>query len=275
MKIIVNFVGTKKFILAFLSSIALLGCSTSPKPISYEHQSMSASNAELVVDDLVNILENEYAPNATVFSLTNVDQGKFGEVLQRKLRESGYGINHTNNIESNYTIVYVVDDIGFDNLHRVSLRVTPKFQIDSLYKQSLDGAWFQAGGSTVKNKVNDLRPQPLPPKPVIPSKAVKIDPDNYQSKYISFDSANPYRSKATGHGVWAIQVMAGRNYSDLERHKRKLQREGYHAFIVETGTSGKLKALKHGYYQTFKSAKSDLHTLRRLYGDAFIVKKGE
>ncbi|EGU0150138.1 hypothetical protein JFQ72_004384 [Vibrio parahaemolyticus] len=265
-----------KLLLAALSGMALVGCSTSPnKPLSYEIQAMNATNAEIVVSDLVTILSNEYAPNATVFSLTNVDQGVFGEVLQRQLRDAGYGIVHTDNIESNHTIVYVVDDIGFNDLHRVSLRVTPKFQIDSLYKQSLDGAWFQAGGATVKNKVNDLSPKPLPPKPVIPAQAVRINPDNYKSQAISLDTVRYAPSRNNINGIWAIQVMAGHDYPDLAAHKAKLESKGYHAFIVETGTSGKLKALRHGYYQTFNSAKPDLYTLKRFYSDAYIVKKGE
>lgn len=246
------------------------GCATVGPWDSQEVAQLAASDARMVAGDIVEVLVTEYAPGQTTFALSNGKPGTFGMALESQLRETGYAVAAAGDEKPLHalTMAYVLDELGQPGTYRVGVRVQPEYRVEKLYQIDSAGQLSANGGATVRNgsgaKAIKITPKrnvgaalPVPAFPARPASAKPL-------------SLNDYGSSLDSH--WAVQVIAGANLDDLERHKARLERQGREAHIVKIGTTGRIQALRVGPFDSINEARPVIRDLRAgLYSDAFLV----
>lgn len=275
-------INTSRLALAVAFSSLLGGCATVGPWDSQELAELNTSDAQMVASDVVEVLVTEYAPGQTTFALANGKPGSFGMALESQLREQGYAVAVGGEDAPIHALsmAYVLDEVGQPGTYRVGVRVQPTYRLDRLYQINSAGQLVPGSGVTIRDGSGRPLPAARPveasaavaanrtPKgegvampvilPAIPAGAEKVSLADYEKP--DLDSA------------WSVQVIAGTNLDDLERHKARLERLGREAHIVKLGTLGRLQALRIGPFDSLTEARTVMRDMRKdRYVDAFVV----
>lgn len=274
-------INTSRLALAVAFSSLLGGCATVGPWDSQELAELNTSDAQMVASDVVEVLVTEYAPGQTTFALANGKPGSFGMALESQLREQGYAVAVGGEDAPIHALsmAYVLDEVGQPGTYRVGVRIKPTYRLDRLYQINSAGALVPGSGVTIRNgsgrSLPAARPVATPavaangtPKgegvarpvilPAIPATAEKVSLAEYEKPDLD--------------NGWTVQVIAGTNLDDLERHKARLDRLGREAHIVKLGTRGRLQALRIGPFNSVTEARPVMRDMRAdQYADAFLV----
>lgn len=261
-----------------VTATLLAGCASVGPWDSQEVAKLSATNARMVAGDVVEILVSEYAPGQTTFALANGKPGTFGMALESNLREMGYAISLAGERKPGHALrlAYILDELGQPGTYRVGVRVEPTYRMDRMYFIDSTGTLIRGSGTTVRDGAD--RETVYPPDPETGPDVVKppqpvsmLSPSAEKASFLEYEKPDLEQS-------WQVQVMAGTNRYDLEFNKNRLGWRGREAHIVPVGTSGRLRALRIGPFDTATEARSVMRTMRaHYYADAFLVepKRGD
>jgi len=250
-----------------IAAVLLGGCATTNPWDSQELATLSAAEADMVAESLVEILETEYAPGQNTFAISKHKPGSFGLVFEKKLRETGYAVAVSGEKapEHSKKTVYIIDKLEQPNTFRVGLQIAPTFRIDRIYKKNAAGTLVDASSITVRGGSKNMEavfssPPKMPePKQTFPADALR-----------SAQLEDRIINKLHLGRAWQVQVMAGENIEALDEHKRGLkQRMGFKSHIVSLD---RLYALRIGPFDSAEAARAAMEKVRLdRYKDAYLV----
>lgn len=271
---------TSRLALAVALSGLLGGCASVGPWESQEVAQLETDDAQMVAGDVVEVLVSEYAPGQTTFALTNGKPGTFGMALESQLRKEGYAIVVGGEDQPVYAknMAYILDEVGHPGTYRVGVRVAPDYRLGRLYEVNSAGALIPGSGVTIRNGsgrllVSGSMTEASGALPLMASsRGAPPLPESYSTgRNVEKVSLDDYDT-ATLDDAWTVQVMAGTNRDDLERHQARLERRGREAHIVTLGTLGRLQALRLGPFDSANEARPVMREMRSdRYADAFMV----
>lgn len=266
---------TSRLALAVTIAGLLGGCATVGPWESQEVAELNIKDAQMVAGEVVEILVTEYAPGQTTFALANGKPGTFGMALESKLRESGFAIfqGDENKPLHALNMAYVLDELGQPGTYRVGVRVAPTYRMGKIYQINSAGILVSGNGVTIRDGSGRSLPPPRP-------KVVGANTNNYRTPKTTRirPTAVPKAAKKVSlagydlDNAWTVQVMAGTNLDDLERHQARLEKIGRESHVVKLGTLGRLQALRVGPFNSATEARPVMREMRsNRYADAFLV----
>jgi hypothetical protein len=146
----------------FASTLIFIGfltsCNTVQPWMSQEIiQPRSFQDAQIMATDMVDVLIEEYPPGKTIFSLYSPQPGIFGEVFEKKLRESGFAVSVPDDRnEDDYILkmAYILDTLEEPDTYRLGISVEPDYRIDRLYKVDRSDNLVSTTSITVRNNTD-------------------------------------------------------------------------------------------------------------------------
>lgn len=247
----------RKFCLALLIAVGLLsGCASSGQWKSQETVQLQPSEAQKIAVETVEILLTEYAPLQTTFALSSGKTGSFGEAIETKLREVGYAVTVKGETKTSHALnmSYILDELGEAGSYRLGVRVEPqnqtgqRYQMDQLYQ-------VDSSGELVRESVTV--------RGANHANALELDENGALKK------KSDRETDIATH--WSVQVMAGVNLDDLERHQGQITGLGYEAHLIHLDAIGRFQALRIGPFKTVREARQVKHKIRNQYANTFLV----
>ena len=248
------------YLVLLIAVVLLSGCASSGQWKSQEIAQIKTNDAQMLAEDVVEILLTEYVAGETTFALSSGKTGNFGTAIETKLREVGYAVavDGEKNPEKPLSVLnmsYILDELGEAGSYRLSVRVEPQnkigqlYQIEQLYQIDSSGEMMREGVT------------------------IRDESDHTDTLDIATNRTLKKKS-ALGADIdtsWNIQVMAGVNLDDLERHQGQITGLGYEAHLIHLDAIGRFQALRIGPFKTVREARQVKHKIRDQYANAFLV----
>lgn len=245
------------YLVLLIAVVLLSGCASSGQWKSQEIAQIKTNDAQMLAEDVVEILLTEYVAGETTFALSSGKTGSFGEAIETKLREVGYAVTVKGEKKTSHELnmSYILDELGEAGSYRLSVRVKPQNQIGQLY-QIEQLYQIDSSGQLMREGVT-----------------IRDESDHTDTLDIATNRTLKKKS-ALGADIdtsWNIQVMAGVNLDDLERHQGQITGLGYEAHLIHLDAIGRFQALRIGPFKTVREARQVKHKIRDQYANAFLV----